>query len=216
MSGARERILQRVREACRTARIPDAPGAELEPSPLIAQPELWLERFQTELEALKSGCVIASDVEAVRERVRHEIEGQIVLGWDPERLPYELGEHLGGAKRYLRDDAPGEEKEQAEVGLTGVTLAVAETGSLVVLPRAGEPRTASLLARKHVAIVRQDQMRASLEQAFTEIQPMLSEVSQVAVITGQSRSADIELSLILGMHGPAELLVIVGPAAGER
>ncbi len=165
----------------------------------------------SELEALQSSCFVADSIEAVQERVRKEISERVVLGWEPARLPYELGDHLDAAARYLEDSANGEEKAAADIGLTGVTLAVAETGSLVVVPRAGEPRTASLLPRRHVAVVRRDQMRASLSEAFAEIRPTLADVSHVAVITGQSRSADIELSLILGMHGPAELLVIVGP-----
>ncbi|MEQ8765601.1 MAG: lactate utilization protein [Planctomycetota bacterium] len=209
MSDARSRVLQRVREACRTARVPEATAPELVRCSL---PEAqWLERFRGELEALNSRCSVVSTESALHELVHSEIAGKTVLGWDPERLPYGLSGQLDVSRSYLKGSADGEAKAAAEVGLTGVALAAAETGSIVLMPRSGEPRTASLLPLKHIAIVRADQMRADLAQCLEELQGQFGESSQVNVITGQSRSADIELSLILGMHGPAELHVIVGP-----
>ncbi len=103
---------------------------------------------------------------------------------------------------------------EADIGVTGVDYAIAETGSCVVVARKGESRLVSLLPPIHVAVVTKGQVLPSLDELFT-----LRRADFIAngyerymnVITGPSRSADIEQTIVKGVHGPREVhLVMVG------
>ncbi|HUF93585.1 MAG TPA: lactate utilization protein [Candidatus Limnocylindria bacterium] len=102
----------------------------------------------------------------------------------------------------------------ADLGLTGVDLAIAETGTLVLLSGAGRPRTTSLLPTVHVAVFDKDVLVESLEQvglfleAWHEGEAPGERGAVINFITGPSRTADIELTLTRGVHGPKEVHVI--------
>ena len=99
---------------------------------------------------------------------------------------------------------------QADLGLTGVDLAIAETGTLVVRSGAGRPRSTSLLPPCHVAVFDRSTLVESLAQAGVFLEAWHEAAAQVAgavisFITGPSRTADIELTLTRGVHGPKEV-----------
>ncbi len=102
----------------------------------------------------------------------------------------------------------------ADVGLTGVDHAVAETGSVVLLPRRGVSRLVSLLPPVHLAVVRRGEVLPGLDELFAlqrldHIEGGLG--SYLNIITGPSRSADIEYTLVTGVHGPGEVhMVLLG------
>ncbi len=102
----------------------------------------------------------------------------------------------------------------AEIGLTGADLAIAETGSLVLVSGHGRPRSTALLPPYHVAIFDREVLVESLEQtgvffeAWHEGQAEPGRGAAVHVITGPSRTADIELTLTRGVHGPKEVHAI--------
>lgn len=89
--------------------------------------------------------------------------------------------------------------------------AIADTGSVVLLSR-DEPRSRSLLSWTHVTIVREDRVVAGLAELFEALGNDLP--SSVAIVTGPSRSADIEQRLAVGVHGPGDVHVVLVPAAG--
>jgi len=102
---------------------------------------------------------------------------------------------------------------RADMGITGVDWALADTGTLVLISNPGRSRSASLLPRVHTAIVRESRILRSLDDLI----PLLPQgsceargkASNVTLITGPSKTADIELILVRGVHGPAEVHVIV-------
>jgi L-lactate dehydrogenase complex protein LldG len=101
-------------------------------------------------------------------------------------------------------------KEQlmsADLGITGVSFALADTGTLVLLAGEAEGRLASLLPPVHVAVLAADQIVATLAELFARVPRPPS--SCMTFITGPSRTADIELTLTVGVHGPKELHVVV-------
>ena len=101
---------------------------------------------------------------------------------------------------------PAEESVGVEVGLTTVTAAVAETGSVLVDAKAGSPRGTSLLPPIHLCVVLESQIVPDLIDALT----LPDELPSSRVwITGPSKTADIEGILITGVHGPAEWWVAV-------
>lgn len=96
----------------------------------------------------------------------------------------------------------------ADVGVTLAELAVAETGSILVEAGPGRERLASLAPPVHVAIVRVDVLVANLEDAFAR------DLTRTTVlITGPSRTADIEGVLVRGVHGPKDIVIARIPAS---
>jgi len=93
------------------------------------------------------------------------------------------------------------------VGITGALSAIAETGTLVVPSGKGRPLGASLLAEVHIAIIRPSQILWSLDEALRNVE--VRNASANVLITGPSRTADIEMTLTIGVHGPKELHVFV-------
>lgn len=134
--------------------------------------------------------------------------------WAPDPLPGELalGETLG--KEGITIVPAGKEPaalREVPAGITGALAGVAESGTLLL---GGEPRGpwqwASLLPPLHVALVREEQICASLDEAFRVLHESLQGGREEFVwITGPSRTADIAITLLLGMHGPKELHVVV-------
>ncbi len=99
----------------------------------------------------------------------------------------------------------------AEVGITSTTWAIGETGSLVLASGPGRERTASLLPPLHLAIVTADQILPDLFDLFARLQPSGGEPwpSNLVLVTGPSKTGDIELQLTTGVHGPREWHVVV-------
>lgn len=96
----------------------------------------------------------------------------------------------------------------AEVAVTGCIAAVAETGSVLLASSPQHPTTLNFLPETHVVVVREDQIVAHLEDAWAMIETMPRALN---LVTGPSRTADIEQTLQLGAHGPRRLhLLIVG------
>ncbi len=93
------------------------------------------------------------------------------------------------------------------VGITGCACAIAETGTLVLTTGAGRPMTTSLLPRTHIAIVHPSQIVWTLEQALRN--PDVADSAATVLVTGPSRTADIEMTLTIGVHGPGELVVYI-------
>ena len=101
---------------------------------------------------------------------------------------------------------------EAAVGVTGVDYAVAETGSAVIVARPGVARLASLLPPVHVAVVTSGQVLPGLDELFVlRRRDMLRRPGRdyMNVISGPSRSADIEYTLVTGVHGPGEVHVVL-------
>ena len=104
----------------------------------------------------------------------------------------------------------------ADIGLTGADYAVAETGSVIVMPRKGMSRLVSVVPPVHLALVRPEDLVESLDDLFLlrrlEYHEKGGEMgSYLNFITGPSRTADIEQTLVVGVHGPKEVhLVLLG------
>lgn len=123
------------------------------------------------------------------------------LVWDQiERLTTSSLEHADIT--LVRQPDP-----QVKAGITGASAAIAETGSLLITSGAGRPLSASLLPEIHVAIVPAERIVESPEDAMRHQD--LPRAAAAALITGPSRTADIEMTLTIGVHGPKELIVFV-------
>jgi L-lactate dehydrogenase complex protein LldG len=95
----------------------------------------------------------------------------------------------------------------APAAVEEVAGAIAETGSLICTSAGGREVQAGLLPAHHVAIVRREKIFATLDEFFSSC--AADPPTNVTLVTGPSRTADIELTLAIGVHGPEKLDVIV-------
>jgi L-lactate dehydrogenase complex protein LldG len=101
----------------------------------------------------------------------------------------------------------------ADVGVSGVEYLIAETGSVVAVTRPAEPRSLTLLPPVHIAAAHREQILPDLFDLYPRL-PKNSDgtpdlPSCVTLITGPSKTGDIELKLVTGVHGPGEIHVVL-------
>ncbi len=105
-------------------------------------------------------------------------------------------------------DPDSREKHQLScVGITAPDCVVASHGTIVQQSRKGQPRSTSLLPSRHIAVVRQEQVVRGLADGFSTIKEMAG--TNVVLISGPSKTADIEAQLVFGAHGPRHMDLIV-------
>jgi L-lactate dehydrogenase complex protein LldG len=126
----------------------------------------------------------------------------------------------GFDKRQLISDVPGlrfevtrESAAMAKIGISQVDWAISDTGTLVMNAVAVEERLVSALPAIHIALVPSNGLRPDMASVFRAIHP--SECGYISMITGPSRTADIERVLTIGVHGPGRLIVIFVDELGE-
>lgn len=232
---ARDRLLRRIRDQQRQGRFPGAtvehPGAFSWRS--VAHDAHALEQqFTRELSAL-GGFVYqvstAADVVSIVEDVRTKANlPSSMLAWTEDQLP------MPGVLDALRASGvsidagpvPAEgpsretrlfEMERASLGLTGAVAAIADCGAIVVASGPGRSRMASLLPPVHFALVSREALYPSAASFLAANAPLVAASSNLVFITGPSRTADIEMTLTRGVHGPKEihvLLVTHAPGSG--
>lgn len=102
----------------------------------------------------------------------------------------------------------------ADIGITGADFAIADTGTLVLLSGPEQPRLTSLLPPVHIAILEKENIVLNIHALFAKLGESYKKnydelCTCISFITGPSRTADIELNLTLGVHGPGRAIVII-------
>jgi L-lactate dehydrogenase complex protein LldG len=220
---ARETFLGNVRDALASATRPAAGGR---PPPRIRAGERstptdlvdnFCKRFT---DAGGRTSVVADDAGALSQIVQI-IENvgakRILLGQGPvlgrlgvgERLT-ELGHGVTATATLTASDARAV-FFSSDLSISGVDYLIAETGTVVVTARPEEPRSLSLLAPVHVAVADETQLLPDLFDLFDESvwHGPGGAPSCVTLITGPSKTGDIELRLVTGVHGPGEIHVVL-------
>lgn len=189
---SREEILASTRAALHRR-----PGDPVPEPPVVllsetAEREL-IKTFTKALEALAGHVVVVKSAEEARAEVEKAVGGRTFVA-SPE---------MGGAG-FSRENCA-----VTEVGITSADYALADTGSLVVFTESNESRLLSLLPPCHVAVIRRTCIVPSLDDVL-RLHPLPGDKSSaMIVITGPSRTADIEMRLVRGVHGPGEIHVII-------
>jgi L-lactate dehydrogenase complex protein LldG len=186
-------------------------------------------RFSSELEAV--GGVVhpvgVTELAGVIGRIARERGLSHVVTWSEESLGFPgllarldaeglklksvagVGKSVGGAQRN-----PHAGIAWTEVGLTGTDFAIADSGTLVLQSGVGRDRLVSCLPAIHIAILRPGQLFNNLEEVGVLLESQSRQPDSghlpraIDLITGPSRTADIEMSLTRGAHGPKEVHVI--------
>ena len=97
----------------------------------------------------------------------------------------------------------------ADIGITSVDYALAATGTFVMLSSHNEARLISLLPPAHIAIIPRSRILANLDELLSILPRPADQTSSMVLITGPSRTADIEQILVRGVHGPGEVCAVV-------
>lgn len=209
---SRDTILQRLRAA--RPPFPDAPppGTPLPVVPLDPHDRAALiDRFVAQADALSCAvhrCGSADEAHAAILRIIAPDER--ALCWDFEHVPLPgLAEALAGAGIAV---APPDDASM-RVGITGVDAALAATGSLVLASGAGKARQVSLLPLVHIAVVRAEQIVPHMEAWIAALRAggtdAFTASSSAVIVSGPSRTSDIAMEPILGMHGPGQMHIVL-------
>ena len=124
-----------------------------------------------------------------------------------------------GLRRVSYDlpfDQPGRHERvralaEVGIGVTGAEAALIDSGAVVLASGPGRGRLASLLPPVHIVLVKQDRMFASLPALLAARPDLVVAGSNLVVVAGPSRTADIEMTLTHGVHGPKHVHVILIP-----
>jgi L-lactate dehydrogenase complex protein LldG len=221
----REVFLSRVREAAAAGRAYRVHPSPTRPKPLAGSaPDDPIARMAREVEASGGHSHVVNDPAGVREILSNlltQTEARSALCWKHpllERIGLrELLEERGvelcdyDALAPLTFDEQRTKMLAADIGITGTTWAIAETGTLAVASGPGSERLASLAPRLHVAVIEASQILPTLFDLFARYggdsgHPL---PTNLTLITGPSKTGDIELELTTGVHGPAHWHVII-------
>jgi L-lactate dehydrogenase complex protein LldG len=201
---ARDQMLSRVRSAlCRTAGAPDPPAVRLRPeiTPQIDR----VENFRIALETLGGKVAFVRTPVEARAHVELILQGRRAIA---SRAPV-LGACGIPALSGVSIEFSREACAAADVGITSADYALADTGTLVLLTESLESRTLSLLPPCHVAVIDQTRILRGLDELFTLVPLPTERSSAMMLITGPSRTGDIEMRLVRGVHGPGEIHVVI-------
>jgi len=200
-TSARDQILQSIRENL-AASPPLAPVPPLPrpPSPSDNVPNLVV-RFTTRLDAVGAQwTLVRGEVEAARalRRILSDAGARRVAGSDAPLVARLLPERL---TRLTRD-----ELFTCDAGVTTAQWGIAETGTLVLESARERSRLASLVPPMHVALLSTSRICASLADALARVDVASHAIT---LITGPSRTSDIELTLVVGVHGPQVVHILL-------
>lgn len=181
--------------------------------PPISQPRLpdsldsEIERFLAEIKKL-SGIpkkISNSEIEASLKELVLEQNIQKACLWNtPHLKSLGIAETLKAlGVEIISSNSDKHTIAQCDLGITEADFLLPETGTLVLRSSVEKPRAVSLAPRVHLAIVRPEMLRGDMHQVFAEAK----DHHYLVFITGPSRTADIELTVTLGVHGPKNLYV---------
>lgn len=197
---SREAILGSIRSHLATSVPDDQSRSVFSPTCTPVSPTLSLvDLFKQSVEAVDGHCLVVQNEEELTQILKN-FGGRIAISDTPV-----LGRLMPGV-----EIAPNtSEIFKFDVGITTAQAGIAETGTLVLDSASERHRLVSLVPPVHIAIIDSSSIFQTLGEALAFIHHDGDISPAVTFITGPSRTADIELTLAIGVHGPQELFIIV-------
>jgi len=213
----RRRILTRLENAwCEAPAMPAGPAL---PEDKPRDRQALIEDLKSRMEAVKTEIhVVASEewLDTLAAVIKEKRINTLLYGPDSD-----LGLALQG--RWQQDATPAAEliayREPAETvkqtlfevdaGITGAAGAIADTGALILRPGIAEPRLMSLVPPVHIAVLDAAHIHTSMAAAMQTMRWTEDMPTNLLLISGPSKTADIEFTLTFGVHGPKALIVII-------
>ena len=225
MAGAREHILGQLRRSLGRSELSPEARAELERRLRAHEPNLVPRRGQGSHGEQVAGFVrMAEAADATIARVegldqvpgsvadylaRHNLSTELVAAPDPR-----LDDIPWGTRPMLKLRR-GRAEEKDQVSLTAALAGVAETGTLVLASGPDSPTTLGFMPMTHIVVLREGEIVGAFEETWERLRKRSGSGKHCAMprtvnmITGPSRSGDIEQRLLLGAHGPKRLHIVV-------
>jgi L-lactate dehydrogenase complex protein LldG len=207
----RSEFLARVKVAQAAGVLPDHPAED--PGPWVPElPDVDLVDRFVEMASKAAAEIHTGPVDGVIAEIIDRYEIDNYMSWDTDRIDG-LGRLPEGLRRIATETPRGSNGrathnagyKDCALGITGAEAAFAETGTIVVRSGPGRPRMASLVPLVHIAVLRSDRIFRSASHWAADPSARMSEGSNVVLITGPSKTADIESIVTLGVHGPKHL-----------
>ncbi|MCA1318633.1 lactate utilization protein C [Bacillus tianshenii] len=181
------------------------------------------------VEVLKKQCghihtdIVETGVAGLPDTLKKVIDGygggQVITWDDPRFEEFGLKEELAsdGVDVHVWDPTIGEENiavaERSNVGITFSDQTLAESGTVVLFSGGGKGRSVSLLPATYIAIIPKSTIVPRFTQAAHDIHNRVADGEKIPscinFISGPSNSADIEMNLVVGVHGPIKAFYIV-------
>ncbi len=217
--GSRENILRRIRSAQGKQGSEPTPEEiasaraviarhEVGPQPLAAHTRDRLAQFRKECDRLfTTYATVASMGHVPGEVARYLRDGKLearVVAWKS------LAALDWSGTGVAIDDRPANGEDRT--GLTGCFCAIAETGTLLLLSSPATPKATALLPETHICVARAARMVDTMEESFALMRDETGEPPRATFfVSGPSRTADIEQTIVIGAHGPYRVHVILVP-----
>lgn len=215
---ARDNILQRLRAAPQGT-APLAPDVRAFHAAASASRPASNRATRVEMFCDKMAFWHAEVVQVTRDNWSHKLRElcaakgvrSLLYGEQTEYTAALLAAGIGGLKPYDRpvDDWKQELFENTDASFTSTRGGIAETGTLIIWPDAREPRLMSLVPPIHFALLDADKLYDSLFDAMIEQGWSGSLPTNALLVSGPSKTADIQVTLAYGAHGPKELIVLL-------
>ena len=215
--GSRDRIFSRLHAATRQASTPVSQPPGL-PIKTYSQKEK-VEKLITLMEAMRTEVHITGAENWL------DTVGEVLKVREVKRLLYAHGTEIGKALEHRWENAAGDlpqlnsykkDVEQlketvfnVDAGITSAAGAIAETGALILWPSEKEPRLMSIVPPIHIAVLKANTIHNSLSEVMQKENWPAKMPSNVVLVSGPSKTADIEMTLAFGVHGPRELIVLI-------
>jgi L-lactate dehydrogenase complex protein LldG len=203
----RDAFLARVRERLAGVEAAQLP-ADLPPTFNTGDGRLF-DRFATELQK------VGGEARSVRSYELADTFAEIASDCSTAAVASGVGRYLARIEEGLRRagcelvEPSRDFAASADLGVTGAALGVASTGSILLPMGPDAPRVVSLLPPLHVVLLDEDRLVPGFEELFQELPRYAAERAQTVLITGPSRTGDIEVQLVRGVHGPVRVVVLV-------
>ncbi len=208
---AREQILSDIRTALGRS---EASSVAALDEPLLRiprmDPSLAVSLFTNKLEKLAGKTMVVPTRSAVIPATQPLLDGKRAVAANAPFLSVCGLTSLPEVQSGITDrDALREACAAADVGITSVDYALAETGSFVMLSSPENARLISLLPPVHVAVFPRSRILANVDELLSLLPKPAEQTSSMVLITGPSRTADIEQILVRGVHGPGEVYAVI-------
>lgn len=213
----RDAFLTRVGQATLTTTLPESPAvpAELPELAEVDLPALFRSRAQA-VNTVVHGPLTRHGVARAVVGIATGHDASSFMSWDDLPAPG-VPSALQTAGMERVDHVVPEEGRvdhnltyvDLDVGVTGADAALAESGSVVLVHGEGRPRMASLVPEVHIALLDISAIERTLAHWAHENPLLAAETTNLVLVTGPSRTGDIEQQLNLGVHGPRHVHIVM-------
>ena len=213
----RDQFIGRVARAAMKAPLPDPPAVpdrlpDLPPADLVS---LFRDRAQ-EVDAVVHGPMSRHGVPKTVAGIASGHHSRTFMAWDDLPAPGVAMALVAADVERMTHDVPADGRlehqkgyARLDLGVTGAIAGLAESGSVVLNHGESRPRMASLIPDVHVALLDTALMERTLVHWAHKRPNTLADTTNLVVITGPSRTVDIEQQLTLGVHGPRHLHIVM-------